>query len=772
MSRVGILAVTSLMVLGGCSVPSLEELEAERGVPITVNYTSTFKTGCIVMRTQDEANAANFTAQTVDGSALATNAPPLRLRALRGGDWGTKLRVTIVAHERTCTGKEVDRAELSVDSSGERGKEPLAVTLNTPDEDGDGWVATLGNGKGGTDCDDSDAVRSPSTQEICDDKDNNCVDGTDENLPMVSMFRDVDGDGVGGEAIQHCMPATGVSGYTAIGGDCDDRNSNNTPGKTETCDNADNNCNNVVDEGHDRNWYLDNDADGVPQGPTVIVQCGSPGPKYMKYPSGPPFDCDDTNDRRAPNRPELCDEIDNNCASNNGVEIDENFPTKGSSCAQGCGTLQCSQDGASLQCSASEPGIYYLDRDGDGDGLATEIPGLNPLAVCQGRQSPSGYVLNQGSDCDDADPAASSLRAEVCDAIDNNCNGIVDGGLSCGGTLKDVADYHLSSADQDWRTVSVGPGGYPVWVAGMGGKLAVRRTAGAKFESFSFGDPTTPPADGSLPVHPNNCGSGDWLVSWVNSTGIVFLGGASGGLAIHTGATDYSCAPGGVPSSNNLTGMVGFESGGMTTIYLTDTSGRLYRWNVGGTPAFTELNDNNLNYYGIHGLEENFLLVSGGRTGPSEQRFASYTGVSSGTTASPTAHTANPNNVAGAANAVWMGTASNACAVGDGGAAWRWDGATTWNKVDVPAGVSVDFSSVVMRYDPQNTTNPLNRQFYMVDKSANGKLRRLTPFGWAKGPDLPLPRADRPLRDIAMTQTTGEFWIVGDDGRVFHYPEP
>ncbi|AKF84549.1 hypothetical protein MFUL124B02_00710 [Myxococcus fulvus 124B02] len=62
-------------------------------------------------------------------------------------------------------------------------------------------------------------------------------------------------------------------------------------------------------------------------------------------------------------------------------------------------------------------------------------------------------------------------------------------------------------------------------------------------------------------------------------------------------------------------------------------------------------------------------------------------------------------------------------------------------------------------------------QCYTVDGSANGRLRRLTQYGWAKGPDLPTATATVPLNDIAVT-ATGEIWIVGDDGRVFHYPEP
>jgi|GEM_PF-2359411 len=740
----------------------------QANVAINVDYTPSFKTGCIVMRVQDEATGENVD-EPKSFTGLADRAPPLRLGvALREG-WNPKLKVTITAHEQTCTGKEVDRAELSVDLAKEGEQKPITVVFNTPDKDGDGHVAILGSGKGGTDCDDEDGTRSPSKTEICDDKDNNCVDGIDENLLKMPMFRDGDGDGFGEEAIQHCDPVAGVSGYAITGGDCKDDDATIAPGKPEVCDNIDNNCFGGVDENIDKNWYQDKDGDGAVDLASLKLQCDQPD-AYIHKPQGVDFDCDDNDANNTPGKLESCDERDNNC---NGVP-DERFTTKNTPCTiQGVscsGTWVCKTDFSDVECNAKPPRMFYSDRDKDGDGDSTAAA----APVCAGAPTPQNSVENLHGDCDDVDPAASSLRTEVCDAIDNNCDSVVDNtAVSCGGTLKDVADYHLSSADQDWRTVSVGLGGYPVWVAGVGGKLAVRRTAGTKFESFSPGDPTTPtPPDGSPAVHPNNCGSADWLSSWVDSNGIVFLGGPNGALAIHTGATDYTCVPGGAPTTSAITGMIGFTNGSTNTIYLTDSSGRLIRWNVGSTPAFTELNDNNLNYYGIHGLEENFLLVSGGRTGPTEQRFASYSGASSGTTASPTMHTSNPNNVGGTANAVWMGTANNACAVGDGGAVWRWDGATMWTKVNAPAGVNVDFTSVVMRYDAQNVMNPLNGQVYMVDKSSNGKLRRLTPFGWAKGPDLPLARADKPLRDIAITQTTGEFWIVGDDGRVFHYPEP
>ncbi|NTX63190.1 hypothetical protein HUA74_21295 [Myxococcus sp. CA051A] len=763
MSRMGRLVVVSLLVLGGCSVPSLEDLEAERGVRITVDYSPSFKTGCIVMRTQDEANPANFTEQTVESSALSRQTPPLELRALRRGDWSKKVRVTLTAHEQTCAGKAVDRVELV----GEVGRS-LAAVLATPDVDGDGYVATLGGSRGGTDCDDGDVRTNPSLPEICDDKDNNCVGGADEGLTRIAMFRDADGDGVGGEAIQHCVPTSGVWGYATTGGDCRDDDPAVIPGKTDVCDDKDNNCDGATDEGSDKNWYQDGDQDGSLSVATVKVQCGQPDASYRQRFQSEAFDCNDHDGNNTPGRVESCDNADNNCDGN----ADEVFPTKGTSCnlpSVSCaGTWACTGDQVAVECNARAPRLFYPDRDGDGDGDQNATVD----EVCANETPQVGHVENVHGDCDDVDPAARSGLAEVCDAIDNNCNaGVSDEPLSCGGTLRDVVSYHLSSDSQDWRTVAVGQGGYPVWVAGRAGKLAVRKAPNLKFESFSYGDTANPsPPDGSPPLNTNHCGDHNWTVSWVDSAGSVYLGGEGGWVTKHSG-TSVVCAPGTLPTTDNITGMVGFESGGVTTLYVSNSGGHLYRWVPGPNP-FTELHNNNLNYYGFHALREEFLLAVGGGTGGgSGQKIVSYA-VTAGGPATPSTHTLIPNNVGGYAKAVWMGDADKACAVGDGGAAWRWDGATTWDKTDAPS--AFDFTSVVMRYDAQSPQNPLNEQCYMVDKrtgGTGGKLHRLTPYGWAKGPDLTGSLANVPLNDIAIT-AAGDLWIVGEDGRVFHYPEP
>lgn len=89
-------------------------------------------------------------------------------------------------------------------------------------------------------------------------------------------------------------------------------------------------------------------------------------------------DCDDSDSNRFPGNVEICDP----------VGIDED-------------------------CDFSTPGI----QDIDGDGYIAER--------CR-NQFPDGTVASQGQDCDDTRASISPMASEVCDGVDNNCDGDVD----------------------------------------------------------------------------------------------------------------------------------------------------------------------------------------------------------------------------------------------------------------------------------------------------------------------------------------------------------
>jgi hypothetical protein len=59
---------------------------------------------------------------------------------------------------------------------------------------------------------------------------------------------------------------------------------------------------------------------------------------------------------------------------------------------------------------------FFLDADGDGHGGETSV---------QACEAPAGHVA-QSTDCDDSDASANPDADEVCDGVDNDCNGDID----------------------------------------------------------------------------------------------------------------------------------------------------------------------------------------------------------------------------------------------------------------------------------------------------------------------------------------------------------
>jgi hypothetical protein len=99
-------------------------------------------------------------------------------------------------------------------------------------------------------------------------------------------------------------------------------------------------------------------------------------------------DCDDNNSSVHPGAAELCNGIDDDC---NG-QIDDNIVFS----------------------------TYYADADGDGFG--------DPAVDSSACAPPVGYVSNN-SDCNDANNAIYPGATEVCNGIDDNCDGQIDEGV-------------------------------------------------------------------------------------------------------------------------------------------------------------------------------------------------------------------------------------------------------------------------------------------------------------------------------------------------------
>ncbi|MEC8278842.1 MAG: putative metal-binding motif-containing protein, partial [Myxococcota bacterium] len=138
-------------------------------------------------------------------------------------------------------------------------------------------------------------------------------------------------------------------------------------------------------------WYLDADRDGYGTESITLEQCNQPA-GYVQLQT---FDCDDTNADLSPGEVEVCDGIDNNC---DGL-IDD-------------------ADGAVVPDK-----VWFIDSDGDGHGSSN--PSAATLEQCD---QPAGYSADS-NDCDDSTTDIGPHVAEVCDSIDQDCDGLIDEGV-------------------------------------------------------------------------------------------------------------------------------------------------------------------------------------------------------------------------------------------------------------------------------------------------------------------------------------------------------
>ena len=249
----------------------------------------------------------------------------------------------------------------------------LRCVHEAPDFDGDGhFDATCVGDDGplGDDCDDDNADRYPGNIEVCD------AAHVDEDCnPATLGNRDRDGDG----AIDQACCNQNAAGTLVCGSDCDDNKPSVRPGASEICDLFDNDCDGMTDEEGAVMLFPDRDFDGHGEEDAAPeAQCaGTPG--YAAVDD----DCDDADPAVHAAQVEICDGKDNDCDG----KTDEQ----------------------------ARPVFWYRDLDGDGFGGRLEPTVFSCVP-------PVGYDLRD-TDCDDEDPAIHPAAAELCDGIDNNCDG-------------------------------------------------------------------------------------------------------------------------------------------------------------------------------------------------------------------------------------------------------------------------------------------------------------------------------------------------------------
>lgn len=247
---------------------------------------------------------------------------------------------------------------------------------------GGAWVITAPTAAT-ADCNDTRADVHPGATEVCDGVDSDCDGQTDED-GLTTFYRDSDGDGHGNPTAT-MSTCSAPANYVVAGDDCNDASNAIYPGRAETCDGLDNNCNSATDEGVQSTYYRDADGDAHGNAGMTTMACTAPS-GYVASSD----DCNDASVAIYPGHAEVCDGVDNNC--NNAT--DEGVQT-----------------------------TYYLDLDADGYGTASV-----PIMACA---PPAGYTTNT-ADCNDNSELVNPGAVEQCfNSVDDNCSGAQDEGARC-----------------------------------------------------------------------------------------------------------------------------------------------------------------------------------------------------------------------------------------------------------------------------------------------------------------------------------------------------
>jgi hypothetical protein len=216
----------------------------------------------------------------------------------------------------------------------------------------------------------------------------------------VTWFHDEDADGYGvGTAVTSCGPAPANS--APVAGDCNDGNSSIRPNASERCNTVDDDCDGQVNEG-----FLDLDSDGV-------LDCRG--------------DCDDLEPTIRPGAIEVCDGVDQDCdgTPDDGLDADgDGFTPCGGDCDDGDPEVWPGAyeppGGQDADCDgAPSPTRTYADHDGDGYGDPTTVGYSGPNAV------------EQAGDCADAWPSRHLGAPELCNGVDDDCDGWIDDDGAC-----------------------------------------------------------------------------------------------------------------------------------------------------------------------------------------------------------------------------------------------------------------------------------------------------------------------------------------------------
>ena len=292
--------------------------------------------------------------------------------------------------------------------------------------------------------------------EVCDDRDNDCDGEVDEGFERRALYVDADGDGYGDETADPYVTCTSPDGFVENADDCDDTTDEVRPLIAEQIDNGiDDNC-----DGGEL-CYVDADDDGVVADRSFVgshdLDCEDPGEGTADMPC---CDCNDSDPTRSEGSDEICDAFDNDCdgAVDEGFERRAFYPDSDGdgfgdadaellwSCAEPDGFVanndDCDDSDRAVNPRAGEQydngvdndcdGFEYCLADRDNDGVVVStLTGdfvVSDDLDCEDPGEGRNPSLSDDTccDCDDDDASVGAGPEEICDGVDNDCNGLVD----------------------------------------------------------------------------------------------------------------------------------------------------------------------------------------------------------------------------------------------------------------------------------------------------------------------------------------------------------